>query len=334
MKIIIILFFALNTLLSAGKIIIKMATLAPESSEWYGQLVKMGQEWKKATAGQVTLRIYPSGVVGDERDMIRKMRIGQIHAAAITSEGLSEINNDFTAFFMPMLYESWDDVDYIRERIAPDLENGLEENGFKLLYMADVGWVYWFTKEKITVPDELKKMKIFTWAGDYKTAELWKKVGFNPVPLASIDILSGLQTGLINALPGPPLYALGQQWFGITNHMLKMRWGLISAGIVIDMRTWNKIKPDHQHAILKITKAASQKIQAVNRDQEDNAIAVMQEYGLIVHEQSKADYDYWLKLTKSWYPNLRGSVVSEYIFDKVVKIKAEKDSLDQILLNQ
>jgi len=334
MKKIIILILVFNSLLPARKIIIKMATLAPESSEWYGQLVDMGQEWKKATDGQVSLRIYPSGVVGDERDMIRKMRIGQIQAAAITAEGLSEINHDFTAFFMPMLYETWEDVDYIRERIFPDLENGLEENGFKLLYMADVGWVYWFTKEKITTPDELKKMKIFTWAGDYKTAELWKKGGFNPVPLASIDILSGLQTGLINALPGPPLYALGQQWFGITDHMLNMRWGLISAGIVIDNRTWMKIKPEHQQVMLKIAKRISEKIQKTNRSQEGAAVSVMQEYGLTVHDLSEEEHDYWLNLTKSWYPNLRGTVVSEKIFDKVVNIKAEKDSLDQLRLNQ
>lgn len=317
--------------LPAKKVIIKMATLAPEGSEWHGQLVEMGQQWTQATDGQVILRIYPGGVVGDERDMIRKMRIGQIHAAAITSEGLSEINRDFTAFFMPLLYEDWEDVDYIRERLAPDLEKGLEKNGFKLLYMSDVGWVYWFTKDKILMPEELKEKKIFTWAGDYRTANLWKKSGFNPIPLASIDIMAGLQTGLIDAVASPPIYALAQQWFGILNHMLAMRWGLLSAGVIIDNRTWKKIKPIHQSAIMDISKMVGKKMQRKNREDENQAVEVMKEYGLEVHFLTTDQYDHWSDLVKTWYPDIRGNVVSEKIFDKVVSIKAEKDSLDQLM---
>ena len=99
----------------AKKIIIKMATLAPEGTEWHGLLVDLGQRWQKETNGEVRLRIYPGGVVGDETDMVRKMRIGQIHGAAMSTEGMSEINPYFTSFYMPMLYQSYDEVDYVRE---------------------------------------------------------------------------------------------------------------------------------------------------------------------------------------------------------------------------
>ncbi len=326
----IIILLLLVSNLAGKKVVVKMATLAPEGSDWHGQLVEMGQKWKAATKGQVILRIYPGGVVGDERDMIRKMRIGQIHAAAISSEGLSEINRDFTAFFMPLLYEDWDDVDYIRDRISEDLESGLIENGFNLLYMADVGWAYWFTDEPVTLPEDMEDKKIFTWAGDYQTAELWKKGGYNPIPLASIDILSGLQTGLINAVATPAIYALAQQWFGITNHMLNMRWGLLSAGIVIDSRTWKKINPNHQRELLRISGDVGQKIQKKNRFEENQAVEVMKSYGLIVHEQTPEQYTKWKELIETWYPQIRGTVVSEKIFDKVVQIKAEKDSLDNL----
>ncbi|MCJ7800813.1 MAG: TRAP transporter substrate-binding protein DctP, partial [Candidatus Marinimicrobia bacterium] len=151
------------------KTIIKMATLAPEGTKWHGMLVEMGQKWSEATDSNVELRIYPGGVVGDERDMIRKIRIGQIHAAAVTTEGLSELNPDIYSLVIPMLFDDWDDVDWIRERIEDDLISGIEKNGFKLLTWTDVGWVKWFTKEPMKFPEDLKGMKIFNWAGEYQT---------------------------------------------------------------------------------------------------------------------------------------------------------------------
>ena len=126
----------------AKKIIIKMATLAPEGTEWHGLLVELGQQWNVVTNGEVRLRIYPGGVVGDERDMIRKMRIGQIHGAAISNEGMTEINPYFTTFYMPMMYQSYDEVDFVRDRLSDELLNKTEENGFKILTMVDVGWAY------------------------------------------------------------------------------------------------------------------------------------------------------------------------------------------------
>jgi len=190
--------------LSARNTVIKMATLAPEGTEWHGLLVEMGQRWKAKTGGDVILRLYPGGVVGDERDMIRKMRIGQIHAAAISMEGLQELNPDVYAFILPMIFDDYDDVDWFRERISDDLARGIAENGFKVLTWADVGWAYWYTREPIRVPEDLKDQRIFTTAGDYRSAELWKTAGFNAVPLATTDVLSGLQTGLVDAAPPHP----------------------------------------------------------------------------------------------------------------------------------
>ena len=144
----------------AKKIIIKMATLAPEGTEWHGLLVELGQEWKNATNGDVRLRIYPGGVVGDERDMVRKIRIGQIHGAALTTEGMTEVNEYFTAFNYPLLFQDYDDVDYVRRQLSSELYGESEKNGFKLLTMIDIGWVYWFSTDPVYTPSDLKKTKI------------------------------------------------------------------------------------------------------------------------------------------------------------------------------
>jgi len=314
-------------LLWAKKIIVKMATLAPEGTDWHGLLVDLGQQWIEATDGEVRLRIYPGGVVGDERDMIRKMRIGQIHGAAITNEGMTEINPYFSAFFMPMMYQSYEEVDFVRERLNVELYDETEKNGFKILTMVDVGWVYWFSSEPVYTPEDLKKSKIFTWAGDYKSAQLYEKHGYQPVPLAITDVLSGLQTGLINTLGFNPMYALAQQLFGIADNMLDMKWGNMTAAIVIDNRTWNRIKPEYQSMMLDIAQNMGNNFQKKNRHETNKAIDVMKEYGLTVNTPMPDQVKKWENLIERMYPDLRGSLIDEVTFDRLMEIIKEMDSL-------
>ena len=313
-------------LLWAKTIIVKMATLAPEGTDWHGLLVDLGQQWKEATDGEVRLRIYPGGVVGDERDMIRKMRIGQIHGAAITNEGMTEINPFFTAFFMPMLYQTYEEVDFVRSRLSHELLSVTEKNGFKILTMVDVGWVYWFSSEPVYTPEDLKKSKIFTWAGDYKSSQLYEKHGYQSVPLAITDVLSGLQTGLINTLGFNPMYTLSQQLFGIADNMLDMKWGNLTAAIVIDNRTWNRIKPEHQSMMLDIAQNIGNGFQNKNRHETNKAIDVMKEYGLAVNTPTPDQVKKWEDLIERMYPDLRGSLLDEVTFDRLMEIKKEMDS--------
>ncbi len=320
----IIIMLLLTQLAFARKTIIKMATLAPEGTDWHGMLVEMGQEWKKATKGRVHLRLYPGGVVGDERDMVRKMRIGQIHAAAISTEGLYEINPNFAAFYVPMLFQDLSDIQYVTDHLDDELITGTNHKGFELLYLVDVGWGYWFGKKPIYTPNDLKSHKIFTWAGDFAWAEVWKKAGYNPVPLAMTDLLSGLQTGLIDALSTIPLYALAQQSFGITNHMLNMKWGILMAGIVIDNRTWNKISEKDRKAMKEIVNKIRDKHIEKNRHAEKDALNVMKEHGLQIHEPTPAQIKQWKSEVVSMYPLLRGDAIDEHIFDKVIQIMEEK----------
>ena len=312
--------------LSAKKIVIKMATLAPEGTEWHGLLVELGQRWQKATKGDIRLRIYPSGVVGDERDMIRKMRIGQIQGAAISNEGMTEINPYFSSFYMPLLYQSYDEVDFVRGRLSNDLHQQTEKNGFKLLAMVDVGWAYWFSSEPIFTPEDLKNNKIFIWAGDYKSAQLYEKHGYQPIPLAMTDVLSGLQTGLITSIGFNPMYALSQQLFGIADNMLDMKWGNLTAAIIIDLRTWNRINADNQNLMMEIANQIGKGFQEKNRYESDKAVGVMQEYGLKVNKISPEQFDDWKRLISKMRPDFRGTVIDEKAFDRLIEIRKEMES--------
>ncbi|RMF07249.1 MAG: hypothetical protein D6762_07980 [Candidatus Neomarinimicrobiota bacterium] len=302
------------------KIVIKLATLAPEGTDLYGQLVDMQQQWKAASNGEVMLRIYPNGVVGDERDMIRKMRIGQIQAAGITTEGLSELAPDVYAFIMPMYFRSYEDVDRVRDVISRELEDQIEANGFKLLYWADIGWAYWFTDQEIHTPDDLRELKIFTWAGDFKSRELWKSAGFQSVSLASTDVLSGLQTGLIDAVATTPLFALSSQWFGVANHLLLMKWGLVTAALVVDLRTWNQIPEAIRPRLLDIAHTIGRRHQATGRFADQQAIDAMKQYGLTVVVPTPEEEQVWRHLVRSWYPALRGTFVSDTMYDLLMEL--------------
>ena len=320
MKRILITFLILFSLVFGRKIVVKMGTLAPEGTDWHGMLIEMGQEWKKVTKGKVELRLYPSGVLGDERDMVRKMRIGQIHAAGISTEGLTEIVPDFSAFYVPLAFQDVDDINRVLEDMLPDLERKLEEKCFKLLYLADLGWAYWFSTTKVTTPQDLKTKKLFTWAGDFKWAEIYKKAGYNPVPLASTDILSGLQTGLIDALSTMPLYALAQQSFGIANHMLDLKWGALMAGIIVDQKTWNRI-PEKYHAdMIAVAHAIREKHLETNRRAELQAIEAMKQYGLTVHKPTEKEIMQWKTEVKRMESHLRGKVISAEIYDRVLEL--------------
>ena len=317
----ILIILSFSHFLYAKKIVIKMATLAPEGTEWHGLLVELGQEWKKATNGDVRLRIYPGGVVGDERDMVRKIRIGQIHGAAITTEGMTEVNQYFTAFNYPLLFQDYDDVDFVRNQLNDELYNESEKNGFKLLTMVDVGWVYWFSTDPVYTPSDLKRTKIWTWAGDYKAVQLYEENGFQPIPLTTLDILSGLQTGMINSLGLNTMYALAQQIFGIADNMLDMKWGNLTGAIVVDMRVWNKLKPEYQKLMLNISKNIGKRFQDKNRYGSDAAVNVMKKYGLKVNKPSSEQLTEWYDLIEKMDESFRGSFITTDAYDRLMEIK-------------
>ena len=212
------------TVVSNKPIVIKLATLAPEGTEYYNLLLEMGQRWQEETDGQVMLRIYPNGVVGRESDTIRKMRIGQIQASAMSSIGLADLTDKIQAFTIPMIYRDYDDVEKVKNVMFDDISDGLSESGFKLLFLVDIGWVYWFSVNEIVVPEDLRNAKIYTTAGDYVTVELFKRFGFNAIPVSETDILTGLQTGMINSMQTVPILSLSSGWFALMPNMLDLKW--------------------------------------------------------------------------------------------------------------
>jgi TRAP-type C4-dicarboxylate transport system substrate-binding protein len=302
---------------------VKMATLAPEGSSWFRVLQEMGEEWKKASDGAVTLRIYPGGVAGDEDAMIRKMRVGQIQAAAITGIGLAYLEPSFYALHIPMMYASDEEFDFVRDRYAPVLERKLEEKGFVVLNWGDAGWVHFFSKTPVVTPEEAKALKLFQWSGDTNLVQLYKETGFHPVPLSTNDLLPGLQTGMVDAYSSTPLVSLAFQWFGLAPHMADLRYAPLTGATVIEKRTWEKIPPALRPKLLDASRRAGLRLRAEIRRLNQEALGVMVKNGLKVHKVPPEIQAQWRKMVEDVYPQVRGKIMPAEAFDTVKRYRDE-----------
>lgn len=306
-----------------GPILIKMATVIPEGSSWHQIMREMGEKWKKAPGGGVTLRIYAGGVLGDEPSAVSKMRIKQIQGAALSTEGLAQVDPSLRAFTIPMMFRSYEELDYVREKLRPTLEKRLLEKGFVVVNWGDGGWVTFFSKKPVLRPDDLRKLKLFVWEGDAPSLDIWKDVRFDPVPLASTEILTALQTGLVEAVPTTPLLALSSQWFALAPNMIELKWGPLLGATVITKDAWDRIPEAARPAILAAATEAGERLKAEIRKSNDEAVRVMKERGLKTLAVPPDVEAIWRKAAEEVYPRIRGKVVPADVFDEVVRAVQE-----------
>jgi TRAP-type C4-dicarboxylate transport system substrate-binding protein len=302
--------------------VIKMGTIAPEGSPWHQILLEIGENWRRSTNGRVKLVIYAGGKLGDEPGLVDKLRIRQIQAAAL-SAGMGDIEPAVKCLQLPMVFSSYEELDYVRDRMAPKLEALIEKRGFIVLNWGDVGWVHFFTKTPVLRLDDMRKLKLFSWAGDDQVVQLWKANGFRPVALAATDILTGLQTGLIEALPTTPLYALLNQAFGLAPYMNDVKWAPLIGATVVSKATWNSLPPADRDTMLKAARDAGQSLRGGIRRMGDEAVAAMQKRKLTVIHADAAVVADWRKQAEGVYPKLRGEMVAAELFDEVLRLRDE-----------
>jgi len=303
-------------------VIVKMATLAPEGSPWHQVLEDIAQDWREISKNRVRLKIYAGGVVGDESDMVRKMRLNQIQAAALSAEGLSYIDKGIYGLSLPLLVENYRQLDWVRAQVEPELRRRYDQQGIKVLAWADVGWVYWFCKEPVASPEDLRKQRIFTWAGDPHSPKLWKAAGFQPVSLAAIDVLPGLQTGLIDAISSSPLTVASFQWFGVAKYMTNLPWAAMTGALIVKKETWDAIPAALRSQLQAAVDQRALRIKNEIRYSDDEAITVMQEHGLEVVEITTADWAAWQDLIEKYGSSLRGTLVDTAMYDRIMELKA------------
>lgn len=297
---------------------ISLGTLAPRGSVYHQSLQAMGEAWRQAPGGGVRLVIYPDGTQGSENDMVRLMRVGTLQAGLFTAVGLTGIEPGVAGLQdVPMLFRSLEEYEHISEQLRPSLEKRLSEKGYVVLFWVDAGWVRYFSKEPVVTPDDMKRMKIFVWAGSPDQVAIMRRVGWNPVPLETADILPGLQTGLITATPVPPIFALAGQLDLRAPHMLDLKLAPLVGACVIKKEAWDKIPADTRDALLTAATRAGKEIRANSRKESDKAVAAMQKRGLTVHSVSPEVEAQWRTFAEKTYPEIRGHIVPADVFDEV-----------------
>ena len=289
--------------------VIKLATLVPEGSVWDKAMREMGASWTTATQGRVTLRIYPGGVAGDEPDVVRKMRLGQLQASAVTTAGLASIDPAFHIFNIPMFFNSYPELYATLDALEPVLRKRLEDKGFVLLSWGHGGWVYFFTKAPVSDAAGLKKTKLFVWAGDEQLAQQWKTLGFNPVALAVTDMMTGLQTNMIDAYPSTPLIGLTLQWYRQTPNLMGLGLAPLVGGLVVTKSSWMKISEADRNKILATTHKLEKRLEVEVPRQDTTAVIEMEKRGLKTNPVKPADVPAFSAIADQFAAGIPGSRV-------------------------
>lgn len=244
---------------------IKIATISPDGTFWMKQMRAGAKEIKKKTQGRVKIKFYPGGVMGNDDNVLRKIRIGQLHGGAITIGNLSQSTPDATIYGLPFLFSSLDDAETIRKTSDPILNKTIESNGFVNFGFAQGGFTYLMSKQPIKSFDDLRKQK--SWVPEKSDVGLsvYRYVGITPISLPLSDVLTGLQTGLINNIITSPIGALALQWHTHVKYVVDLPLNYLTAMMIIDKKVFNKLSETDQAIVRDVMTKVYKKIDAQNK---------------------------------------------------------------------
>jgi TRAP-type C4-dicarboxylate transport system substrate-binding protein len=298
-----------------AQVTVKLATLAPAGSAWHDLLRELGQRWETLSAGQVRLRIYPGGAQGSEGDVLRKLQVGQLQAAALTNIGLHDIVAEPQALTVPLLFRGEAEMACAFERIRPRLDAALAAHGLVTVQWTEVGPLALYCNAPHATPAELAGARIFAAEGDPGVAEAWRRAGLRPVVLSASDIPPALMTGMIDCLNNVPLYALSTHTFERTRYLIGLPWGFMMGALVVRRDTWEQIPEALRPALLEAARGVGLRIDAEVRRLNADAVEVMRRQGLV---QVQVDPEAWRPALERSWGALRGPVIPEAFFDEVV----------------
>jgi len=308
---------------SAENVERRVATLAPRGSTWMKILEKGAQEVEKATEGRIKTKYYPNGVQGDERDVVRKMRLGQLDGASVTSVGLSLIVPSIRVLELPRMYESVEEMEYVRNKMWGYFRKKFAKKGFVLGDPGEVGFIYFYSTSPVKSLSDLRDAKIWVWSDDEIARAMFKALGVQGIPMGVPDVLSSLTTGRINAAYSSPLAAVALQWNTKVKHMTSMPLSYSIGATVTVLDVWNKSSEADLKASRKLLRQYSSKLRKTVRRDNATARTQMIRKGVKVVETPPdmiRDFD---DAAKKVWSDLVGKVYSQDELDLVLKHRAD-----------
>jgi len=296
---------------------IKFATLAPDGSTWMKVLRELDKDLRAQTENRVGFKFYPGGVQGDELDVLRKIRNGQLHAGGFSGFGLGAIASEFRAIEVPFMFKTLDEVDHVREELAPYYKDLFEQKGYLLLGWADVGFVYLYSNTPIHSPQELQQAKVWTWSGD-KLAELFfTAFEVSPIPLALPDVLTSLQMGVVDAVYAPPLACIALQWFTRVNYMTDVPITYGFGAMLVSKKSLKKVSPEDFAILEKLTAHYSDILVDKTRIQNVEAIESIKKEGVELLTVDAATENIFFTTGRSAWNDGVGKLYPKELLDRV-----------------
>lgn len=304
--------------------VIKFAVVAPPGSKWMESLNRMNKNLETKSGGKLKFKMFPGGVMGDEKQVVRKIRQGQLQAAGFTGMGLGEILPDVRVLELPMLFENTREIDSVTSKLEPRFTREFAEKGFELLGWAEVGFVYIFTNKPIKTMADLSGVKMWMWEGDVLAKTMFEEMKISPVPLSLENVRTSLQTGLIDAVYAPPMAVTALQWNAKVRYMLNMKLSNTIGAILIDKKSFDSLPPDQQKLLKSVAEASAKEIIGYSRSQNDQTIAALRKQGLQVTEIGAAEKEQFEQASRRAGKKLIGTLYPQGLLGEVGAILKKK----------
>lgn len=264
------------------RFVLKFASLAPEGSTWQNGLQAAADEVRERSGGRLVFRMYAGGVAGDEKDVLRKIKIGQLHGGAFTGVGLGEVNPEVRVMELPFYFTNYAEVDYVTERMLPRFRAGFDERGFKLLGWMEVGFIQFFSNHPIRSLEEMRSSKFWMWEGDPLAAAFFAASEIHPIPLSITEVLTSLSTGLVDTVYASPLGAIALQWASKVSYMSELPMADGIAGIIVSRRFFDRLPADLQTLLTEVMARHARDLVVATRKDNATSTRVMKARGIEV----------------------------------------------------
>ncbi len=314
------LFFTQSVLCADKGTLIKLGTLAPEGSSWMKTFNAINIDVMKKTGNTVRFRIYPGGILGDEMDMLRKLKIGQIQGVALTGAGLSTLFKEMDVLQVPFLFQTYEEVDTVLKKMDSFFRKGLEENGYALLGWSEAGFVYLMSTVPVAGLADLKKAKVWIWEDSPMSKAIFDESGVKAIPLTVPDVLVGLQTGLVEVIYSPPTAAISLQWFTKVKYLTDVPLIYLAGGVVVKKEIFKQIPQASQNFILESFQQQLDQLKIITRNENREAMKVMVKNGVRIVTSSKDQIDEYKRLSAKAMGHIRGQTFSKKTLEEITSV--------------
>jgi len=318
----ILLFLVINTgEVHAGrsKYTFKVASLAPEGSVWAKRFRDFTNEVTEKSGGEISFKIYAGGVMGDDRAMYRKMRVGQINGGGFTMTGISDVVPDFRVLGIPFFFDSYEEVDALKQKLFPRFQKEFDKKNLVLVAMSEVGFIYTMSQKSITTLDQLKKSKAWAPEGDPISKALLESVGLTPIPLSIPDVLTSLQTGLINTAFNSFYGSIALQWFTRVSYITDIPFVYAYGAFILDKRSFSKLPAEYAQMMFSVAEKHFAKLLTDTRQSNEESLQVLQDNDISLVKLTPESKTELLNYREKTVKKLVGDAFSEDIYQEAVE---------------